>query len=105
STVCINNLKCSAIGNLGEALSELGLPLRQHLALSKQRTLVKLVSKKKCRGWIGEERLLVNLRLFRNRDLAGLPRWQQPEETTKLPRLLERQRTVETTSNAEKVPS
>src|SRR6185503_7870293 len=42
STVCINNLKCSVIGNLGESLSELGLPLRQRLALCKQRTLVKL---------------------------------------------------------------
>jgi len=34
STVCINNLECGVIGNVGKPLPELSLPLGQCLALS-----------------------------------------------------------------------
>jgi len=33
--MCINNLQYSLVGNLGKALSEFSLPLRQCSALSK----------------------------------------------------------------------
>jgi hypothetical protein len=61
STVCINNLECGVIGNIGKPLPELSLPLGQRLALREQRAFVKLVAKKECRGRVGKESLLVNL--------------------------------------------
>ena len=104
STVCINNLECGVVGNISEPLTKLTLPFGQCLALGKERALAKLLAKEKSCGWVGKKRLLVNLRLPGDGNPTGLPGRQQPKEAAKLSGLLERQRALKTTANAEEIP-